>query len=66
MEIFKVQLGHKEFSVVGIANVIKKTVKFQAHINGIPFVQDESYEAIREVLMETIELNQPEKNKEAQ
>jgi len=66
MELFKVTLGRKEFSVIGIANVVKQTVKFQALINGIPFLQDEDYEAVREVLLETITLNQPEQNLEIQ
>lgn len=66
MEIFKVKLGFKEFSVIGVADIAKKTAKFQGLINGIPFVEDEDYQLVREVLFETIALNQPQNNEEKQ
>lgn len=62
MQLFKVVLGYKEFSVIGVADISNQTVKFQELINGIPFVEDENYETIREVLLESVELNQPDKN----
>ena len=66
MQLFSVILGNKtEFSVIGIANVAKKTAKFQGLMNGIPFVEDSDYEVVREKVMNSIALNQPEHNAEA-
>ena len=66
MEVFKVELGPKVFSVVGIANIAHGTVKFQALINDIPFAQNSDYQAIREVLLTAVELNRPEKQEGVQ
>ena len=65
MQIFSVTLGNKEFSVVGVADVVNKTANFQGMINGIPFVQDEDYQLVRQIIFDAFELNQPEKNAKA-
>ena len=65
MQIFSVTLGNKEFSVVGVADVVNKTANFQGMINGIPFVQDEDYQLVRQIIFDAVELNQPEKNAKA-
>lgn len=60
--LFAIALSrHVEFSVVGIANVAKGTVKFQGLLNGIPFTQGDDYEKVRARVMTAVEINQPEK-----
>jgi hypothetical protein len=53
-----------EFSVVGLANIAKGTVKFQGLLNGIPFTQHTDYEKVRARVMKAVEINQPETNTE--
>lgn len=55
---------HTEFSVVGVANVAKGTVKFQGLLNGIPFTQHSDYERVRARVMKAVEINQPKTNEE--
>ena len=66
MEIFSVTLGRKKFEVIGIADVARKTAYFQAVINNIPFAQNEDYQVVRQLVMEAVQLNQPEKHDGAQ
>jgi len=66
MQIFSVTLGKKEFSVVGVADVFKKTVKFQGLVNEVPFTQDEDYQVVRQLVLDAVKLNQPEKDVTAQ
>lgn len=66
MQVFSVTLGKKEFSVIGIADVFKKTVDFQALVNGVPFAQSDDYQVVRQLVFDAVQLNQPEKNKTAQ
>lgn len=49
-----------EFSVIGLANVAKGTVKFQGLLNGIPFTQSVDYEKVRARVMRAVEINQPQ------
>jgi hypothetical protein len=49
-----------EFSVIGVANVAKGTVKFQGLLNGIPFTQHTDYERVRARVMKAVEINQPQ------
>jgi hypothetical protein len=64
--MFSVALNrHTEFSVVGIANVAKRTVKFQGLLNGIPFTQHWDYERVRARVMKAVEINKPETNEAA-
>lgn len=53
-----------EFSVIGVANVAKGTVKFQGLLNGIPFTQHWDYERVRARVMKAVEINQPKENEE--
>lgn len=57
--MFKVILGKKqnEFSVIGIPNVAKETVRFQGLLNGVPFCQSTNYELIRARVMRAVNLN---------
>jgi len=63
MELFKIMIGkmRSEFSVVGIANVAKKTVKFQGQLNGIPFTQSSDYELVRARVIKAAQLNNPDR-----
>lgn len=64
--MFAVALSRSvEFSVIGVANVAKGTVKFQGLLNGIPFVQHTDYEKVRRFVMLAVKMNQPEINQEA-
>lgn len=66
MRMFAIALNRNvEFTVVGIANVAKQTVKFQGLLNGVPFTQDKDYEVVRARVMAAVELNRPETNMEA-
>lgn len=51
-----------EFSVVGVVNAHKGTVKFQGLLNGIPFIENADYEKVRARIMRAVEINQPEKS----
>lgn len=57
--MFKIMIGktRSEFSVVGIADAVKRTAKFQGQLNGIPFCQSGNYELIRRRVMRAVELN---------
>lgn len=54
-----------EFSVIGVANAAKGTVKFQGLLNGIPFTQHTDYDLVRARVMKAVEINKPEVNQEA-
>lgn len=60
MVIFSITLGKKKFELIGIANIAKKTVNFQAVVNNVPFAQNRDYEVARQQLIDAVELNQPE------
>lgn len=62
MEIFSVTLGTKKFEVIGIADINKGKAYFQAIVNGVPFAQDEDYQVVRQLVMNAVQLNQPEKH----
>lgn len=49
-----------EFSVIGVANVAKGTVKFQGLVNGVPFTESVDYEKVRARVMTAVEINQPQ------
>lgn len=66
MQIFSISLGYKEFSIIGVADVFKREAKFQGLVNGIPFTQHEDYQVVRQLVMEAVQLNQPEKDATAQ
>jgi hypothetical protein len=66
MQIFSVKLGNKEFEVIGIADIAKKTAMFQALVNGVPFAQDEDYQVVRALVFAAVQLNQPDKDVTAQ
>lgn len=53
-----------EFSVIGVANVMKGTVKFQGLVNGVPFTEHTDYERVRARVMKAVEINQPKDNSE--
>jgi hypothetical protein len=53
-----------EFSVIGVANLYKGTVKFQGLLNGIPFTQHTDYERVRARVMKAVEINQPQDKSE--
>lgn len=54
-----------EFAIIGVANVAKGTAKFQGTLNSIPFVQHLDYNKVREFVMKSVKMNQPETNMEA-
>lgn len=63
--LFAIALNRNtEFSVVGIANVAKQSVKFQGLLNGIPFTEGRDYEKIRARVMRAVEINKPESKEE--
>lgn len=66
MYLFKILLANKnaEFSVIGVANIAKQSVKFQGLLNGIPFTQGDDYEKVRARVLRAVELNKPETNKD--
>ncbi|NJO48160.1 MAG: hypothetical protein HC840_00430 [Leptolyngbyaceae cyanobacterium RM2_2_4] len=53
-----------EFSVIGVANVMKGTVKFQGLLNGIPFTEHTDYERVHSRVMKAVEINQPQDKEE--
>lgn len=53
-----------EFSVIGVADLYKGTVKFQGLLNGIPFTQHTDYERVRARVMKAVEINQPQDKSE--
>ena len=59
MKMFSIAISrHAEFSVVGIANIVKQTAVFQGLLNGIPFTQSDDYEKVRARVMKAVEINQ--------
>jgi hypothetical protein len=62
MKIFSVTLGNKNFELIGIADVVRKTTYFQALVNDVPFAQDKDYEIARAKLQDAIMINMPEKH----
>ena len=58
--LFSISLngGKIEFSLVGVADVHKKTAKFQAVCNGGVFFEGIDYEKVRSKLMDAVQLNQ--------
>lgn len=62
MQIFSVEFAGKVFEVIGIADIVRKTTKFQAVVNNVPFAQDEDYQVVRAFLMDAVKLNQPSKH----
>lgn len=62
-KLFSICLSQRiEFSVVGIADVFKKTAKFQGLLNGIPFTEDVDYDKVRARVMCAVKINQPDTN----
>lgn len=49
-----------EFSVIGIADIAKQTVKFQGLANGLPFTESTDYEKVRARVMKAVEINRPQ------
>lgn len=66
-KLFSVTIGKKrnEFSVVGVANAAKKTVKFQGLLNGIPFTQSKDYDRVRARVLYAVKINSPDTNGDA-
>lgn len=65
MKLFSIQIRpNLNFSVIGVANVVKGTAKFQGLMNGTPFVQHADYEKVRRFVMHAVKMNQPEINQE--
>ena len=59
MKLISVSLddGRSNFEVIGIVNVAKQAVKFQAVLNGVPYSEGDDYEEIREIMMEGVRIN---------
>ena len=64
-KLFSIALNRNvEFSVVGVANVAKQTVKFQGLANGVPFTEHVDYEKVRARVMKAVEINKPHQKEE--
>lgn len=60
LKLFSIALNmDTEFSVVGVANIETKEVKFQGHLNGVPFVESDDYEEVSETVMERVGASKP-------
>lgn len=59
MELFKIMLGNRkaEFSIIGIADLQNSSARFQGLMNGIPFMQSNDYDKVRNRILSAISLN---------
>lgn len=63
MKLLSVSLGNRrgDVELFGKVDVPNKSVKFQVLANGLPVCEGESYEEMREVALEIVALNKPDK-----
>ncbi len=63
VKLLSISLGNRrgDVEVFGKADVPNKTVKFQVLVNGLLVCQGDNYEELREVALEIVFLNQPDK-----
>lgn len=63
--LFAIALNRNvEFTVIGVANVAKQTVKFQGLLNGVPFTESKDYDRVRARVMKAVEINKPQQKEE--
>ena len=63
MKLLSVSLGDRrgEIEVIGHVDVPNNIVKFQVMSNGLMVCEGDDYESAREVALEIVSLNQPDK-----
>jgi hypothetical protein len=62
MKLLSVSLGsNREIEIIGNVDVPNRHINFQIVANGLIICEDDSYDGLREIVMEIVALNQGKK-----